>query len=163
MGIEANSSGVYSLFLLYARAVANGPVGPAMAGPIIEPVIKKIKKLKIKLFNFFPAGSIIEPVIFIFAICLIQIRHKQFRAVSVHPVTDENEVIVNWLFASKETGRIAIAAGFGTTPSETFQTWWWNYKLQEVIKARREARKLWGNIRKAEIATGRQTKRQRKQ
>ena len=24
---------------IYCRAVANGPVGPAMAGPIIEPVI----------------------------------------------------------------------------------------------------------------------------
>ena len=44
-----------------SRAVANGPVGPAMAGPIIEPVIFFF------YFNFFPAGPIIEPVILIFA------------------------------------------------------------------------------------------------
>ena len=43
-------------------AVASGPVGPAMAGPIIEPVIFFRK------FNFFPAGPIIETVILIFAI-----------------------------------------------------------------------------------------------
>ena len=43
------------------RAVANGPVGPAMAGPIIEPVI-----FFILFLSFFPpelAGIIIEPVI----------------------------------------------------------------------------------------------------
>ena len=33
-----------------SRAVANGPVGPAMAGPIIEPVLKKKKKKKKKIF-----------------------------------------------------------------------------------------------------------------
>ena len=52
----------------YYRAVANGPVGPAMAGPIIEPVI----------FFFFPAGPIIEPVILIFEFFKIRIRHKRF-------------------------------------------------------------------------------------
>ena len=44
------------------RAVADGPVGPAMAGPIIDPVIL------IFLIFFFPTGPIIEPVILIFAI-----------------------------------------------------------------------------------------------
>ena len=34
----------------WSRAVANGPVGPAMAGPIIEPIIKKKKKKKIFYF-----------------------------------------------------------------------------------------------------------------
>ncbi len=29
------------MLLLLVRAVANGPVGPAMAGPIIEPAIRK--------------------------------------------------------------------------------------------------------------------------
>ena len=48
----------------YNRAVANGPVGPAMAGPIIEPVICfKLKKMNL-LFNFFSARPIIESVIF---------------------------------------------------------------------------------------------------
>ena len=46
------------------RAVANGPVGPAMAGPIIEPVILYF------YFIYFPTGPIIEPVILIFAICV---------------------------------------------------------------------------------------------
>ena len=30
---------IKTIFMFYSRAVANGPVGPAMAGPIIEPVI----------------------------------------------------------------------------------------------------------------------------
>ena len=34
----------------YSRAVANGPVGPAMAGPIIEPVIKTIIKLFFSIY-----------------------------------------------------------------------------------------------------------------
>ena len=46
------------------RAVENGPVGPAMAGPIIEPVI----------FFFFSAGPIIEAIFFVFL--KIQNRHK---------------------------------------------------------------------------------------
>ena len=52
------------------RAVANGPVGPAMAGPIIEPVILifLIFKKKENYLIFFPTGPIIEPVILIFAI-----------------------------------------------------------------------------------------------
>ena len=54
----------------YNRAVANGPVGPAMAGPIIEPV-----------FFFFPAGPVIEPVILIFAFFLMLSRHKRFSPV----------------------------------------------------------------------------------
>ena len=52
------------------RAVANGPVGPAMAGPIIEPVILFFLNLFIFYFIFFPTGPIIEPVILIFAICV---------------------------------------------------------------------------------------------
>ena len=49
------------------RAVANGPVGPAMAGPIIEPLIFFNFFLFMLLYNFFPAGPITEPVILIFA------------------------------------------------------------------------------------------------
>ena len=54
---------------VYNRAVANGPVGPAMAGPIIETVILIFL---INFFNliYFPTGPIIEPVILIFAICV---------------------------------------------------------------------------------------------
>ncbi len=38
----------------HCRAVANGPVGPAMAGPIIEPAIKKnINVLNFLIFSFF--------------------------------------------------------------------------------------------------------------
>ena len=47
------------------RAVANGPVGPAMAGPMIEPVIYLFI---LNFFFSFPAGPIIEPVILIFTI-----------------------------------------------------------------------------------------------
>ena len=41
------------------------------------------------------------------------------------------------------------------------ETWWWNDKVQHVIKARN----IWENQdgRKADIATDRQTRRQRKQ
>ena len=35
------SASIVPHFNYYNRAVANGPVGPAMAGPIIEPAIKK--------------------------------------------------------------------------------------------------------------------------
>ena len=49
------------------RAVADGPVGPAMAGPIIDPVILI---LNFFFLIFFPTGPIIEPVILIFAICV---------------------------------------------------------------------------------------------
>ena len=52
----------------HSRAVANGPVGPDMAGPIIEPVIKK----QINFLNFFSiyfwlglVGKINERVIFL--------------------------------------------------------------------------------------------------
>ena len=38
--------------VLYSRAVADGPVGPAMAGPIIDPVI--LNFLISFFFNFFP-------------------------------------------------------------------------------------------------------------
>ena len=53
----------------YGRAVANGPVGPAMAGPIIEPVILIFFVIFFNLI-YFPTGPIIEPVILIFAICV---------------------------------------------------------------------------------------------
>ena len=43
------------------RAVANGPVGPAMAGPIIEPAIRK------KTLTF---------LIFIFWLCLVGIINE---------------------------------------------------------------------------------------
>ena len=42
------------------------------------------------------------------------------------------------------------------------ETWWWNDKLQEVIKAKKEAMKMWETSVR-QIATGRQTRRQRKQ
>ena len=48
---------------LIPRAVANGPVGPAMAGPIIEPAIKK----NINFFNF---------LIFIFLLVLVGIINE---------------------------------------------------------------------------------------
>ena len=59
--------------LLWDRAVANGPVGPAMAGPIIESVILIVLIFLKKIFFYliyFPTGPIIEPVILIFAICV---------------------------------------------------------------------------------------------
>ena len=58
------------------RAVANGPVGPAMAGPIIEPVLYFYYFLF--LFYFFPAAAIIEPVIFIFAFFLYRVAINDF-------------------------------------------------------------------------------------
>ena len=48
---------------LHYRAVANGPVGPAMAGPIIEAVFRGGN-------FFFRPSKIIEPVILIFALFL---------------------------------------------------------------------------------------------
>ena len=42
------------------RAVANGPVGPAMAGPIIEPAIFFFYFVKVFII-FFLSGIIIEP------------------------------------------------------------------------------------------------------
>ena len=56
--------------------MANGPVGPAMAGPIIEPGYFFFYYFF--YFNFLSAGPIIEPVIFIFAFFKIQSRHKRF-------------------------------------------------------------------------------------
>ena len=41
-------------------------------------------------------------------------------------------------------------------------TWWWNDKVQEVIKAKKEAMMMWETSVR-QIATGRQTRRQRKQ
>ena len=52
----------------HLRAVADGPVGPAMAGPIIDPVI--LIFLIFFFLIYFPTGPIIEPVILIFAICV---------------------------------------------------------------------------------------------
>ena len=46
-------------------AVANGPVGPAMAGPIIEPLIKKIFfNFQVFIFWLGLVGIIKERVIF---------------------------------------------------------------------------------------------------
>ena len=60
------------------RAVANGPVGPAMAGPIIEPAILFYFIFYLFL-NFFPAGAIIEPVILIFAFFLYRVAINDFK------------------------------------------------------------------------------------
>ena len=66
IAVATSMSKVMELLILsktecFCRAVANGPVGPAMVGPIIEPVIFFI----LFLVFFFPelAGIIIEPVI----------------------------------------------------------------------------------------------------
>ena len=53
-----------SYYILGTRAVANGPVGPAMAGPIIEPAILK------KNINFFSF------LIFIFWLGLVGIINE---------------------------------------------------------------------------------------
>ena len=50
--------------VLLGRAVANGPVGPAMAGPIIEPAFKKINFL-IFIFWLGLVGIIKETVLFL--------------------------------------------------------------------------------------------------
>ena len=42
------------------------------------------------------------------------------------------------------------------------ETWWWNDKVQEVIKAKKETMKMCETSVR-QIATGRQTRRQRKQ
>ena len=42
------------------------------------------------------------------------------------------------------------------------ETWWWNDKVQDVIKAKKEAMKMWETSAR-QIATGRQTRMQRKQ
>ena len=47
----------------FNRAVANGPVGPAMAGPIIGPVIFFFYFFFIVFFCPDLAGIIVEPVI----------------------------------------------------------------------------------------------------
>ena len=41
-------------------------------------------------------------------------------------------------------------------------TWWWNDNVQEVIKAKKEAMKMWETSGR-QRATGRQTRKQRKQ
>ena len=40
-------------------------------------------------------------------------------------------------------------------------TWWWNDKVQEVIKAKKESMKIWKTSVR-QIATGRQTRRANK-
>ena len=80
------------------RAVANGPVGPAMAGPIIEPVIFFLIIIFLLLLFVFSAGPIIEPVIFIFAFFVNTVAindFRQFLSGVLLPVTVENEAIVN--------------------------------------------------------------------
>ena len=53
---------------------------------------------------------------------------------------------------------LSITAG-RISPGDN-ETWWWNDKVQEVIKAKKEAMKMWEtSIR--QIATGRQTRRHR--
>ena len=54
----------------------------------------------------------------------------------------------------------------GRRPPGDKETWWWNDKVQEVIKAKKVAKKIWETSRRQEdknIYTGRQTRRQRKQ
>ena len=54
---------------------------------------------------------------------------------------------------------LSITAG-RISPGDNETWWWWNDKVQEVIKAKKEAMKMWEtSIR--QIATGMQTRRQR--
>ena len=57
---------------------------------------------------------------------------------------------------------LSITAG-RRSPGDN-ETWWRNDNVQEVIKAKKEAMKIWEHQegRKAEIATGMQTRWQRK-
>ena len=53
---------------------------------------------------------------------------------------------------------LSITAG-RISPGDN-ETWWWNDKVREVIKAKKEAMKMWETSVR-QIATGRQTRRQR--
>ena len=61
------------------RAVANGPVGPAMAGPIIEPA-NFILFMFLNLLLYFLAGIIIEPGFF----SILFVKHRQHSRQNVH-------------------------------------------------------------------------------
>ena len=63
------------LFHTY-RAVANGPVGPAMAGPIIEPAIFFLFFFFVNFLLYFWAGIIIEQGFFLI-LFLKQRRHSR--------------------------------------------------------------------------------------
>ena len=60
---------------------------------------------------------------------------------------------------------LSITAG-RSSPGDN-ETWWWNDKVQEVIKAKKEAMKMWEtSVRQIAIQAGKQggqTRRQRKQ
>ena len=71
----------YPIELIHGVNIANGPVGPAMAGPIIEPVIFNFYFF---LFNFFSGQINNRASHFDFCNFLLQIRHKRFLGVSVH-------------------------------------------------------------------------------
>ena len=55
---------------------------------------------------------------------------------------------------------LSITAG-RRSPGDN-ETWWWNDKVQEVIKAKKESMKMWETSVR-QIATGRQTMRGNKE
>ena len=55
---------------------------------------------------------------------------------------------------------LSITAG-RRSPGDN-DTWWWNDKVQEVFKAKKDAMKMWDTSVR-QIAKGRLTRRQRKQ
>ena len=38
----------------------------------------------------------------------------------------------------------------GRRPPRDKETWWWNYKMQEVLKAKKVAKKIWETSRRQE-------------
>ena len=59
-------------------------------------------------------------------------------------------------------GQEVLGMTTGRRPPGDKETWWWNDKVQEVITAKTEARKMWETPvegKRTEIDTGRQTRR----
>ena len=62
-------------------------------------------------------------------------------------------------------GQDVLGMTTGWSPPGDKETWWWNDKVQEVIKAKKAAKKIWKHheSKRTKIDTDRQTRRQRKQ
>ena len=94
----------------------------------------------------------------------VQFREKVLD--NVRPVECVQEW---WEETSTRILRVGQVLGMTTgrrPPGEDKETWWWNDKVQKVIKAKKVAKKIYvkhHESKRTKIYTGRQKRRQRKQ
>ena len=81
---------------------------------------------------------------------------------TVRPVDSVQEWLEQRSMTILRVGHEVLAITAGRRFPGDNETWWWNNKVQQVIKAKKESMKMWETSVR-QISTGRQTRRQRNQ